>query len=65
MKPIEFEEQTTILGKPNNMTDDECSSLPIYSDGEQTISCWRLSFRERLQILIFGKLWVGVVFGNT
>ena len=65
MRPTEFDEQTTILGKPIGMTDEECSSLPIFSDGTQTISSWKLSLKERLQILIFGKIWVGVVFGKT
>jgi hypothetical protein len=65
MTPTEFNEQTTILGKPSGMSDEECGSLPIFSDGNQTISCWKLSLKERLQILIFGKIWVGVVFGKT
>ena len=33
MNPINFKEATKILRKPENMTDEECGTLPIYTDG--------------------------------
>ena len=65
MNPIEFKEQTKVLGKPKNMTDEECGSLPVYCDGQQCISCWKLSWKERLQVLLYGKLWAFVISGYT
>lgn len=65
MKPINFDESNRTLQKPAGMTDDECGPLPIFTNGEQCISCWRPSLRERLSILIFGKVWVWVWFGKT
>jgi len=32
--------------------------LPSYSDGRETISCWHLTWRERLYLLLTGKLWL-------
>lgn len=65
MNPISFKESNRTLTKPDTMTDDECSSLEIYSDGQQCISCWKMSFKERLQAVLFGKIWIGVVSGLT
>ncbi len=35
MKPIKFKEATKNLLKPENMTDEECSSLWVYNDGRR------------------------------
>ena len=65
MKPIKFEEQTKILSRPKSMTDEECGSLAIFSDGKVCLSCWKMGFKERLKALIFGKIWVQVYSGKT
>lgn len=65
MKPTKFEEANRRLLKPESMTDDECGSLDVYTDGEQCISCWEMSFKERLSALIFGKVWLIVISGQT
>lgn len=65
MQPIDFPEKTDVLNKPATMTDEECGSLPIYRDPRRTVcvSCWRPTWRERLSILFFGKIWVHVHSG--
>ena len=65
MKPIEFKEQNRLLKKPENMTDEQCSSLPVYAENGVCTSCWKLSFKERLNALLFGKIWVGVLTGTS
>jgi hypothetical protein len=65
MKPLPFKEKTKTLSKPDSMADEQCSSLDVYCDGEQCISCWRPSWKERLSILLFGKVWLSVLFGET
>ena len=64
MKPIKFKEMNRELTKPKNMT-EECSSLYVYTDEEVCISCWKLSFIERLKALIHGRVWLGVLSGGT
>ena len=65
MKPTTFNEQTKVLTKPFNMTDIECGTLPVYSDGNQCISCWGLNFIERVKLLVFGKIWLQVLFNGN
>ena len=65
MKPIKFAEANKNLLKPQNMTDEECSSLWVFTDGKQCISCWKLSFKRRLSALIHGKVWLSVLSGQT
>jgi len=65
MKPIEFKEQTKILQKPHNMITKECGSLPIFNDGRHCISCWQPTWREKLSILFYGKVWLSIRGRNT
>ena len=65
MKPISFKEQNKILTKPSSMTDDECQSMPVFTDGVNCISCWKLNLKDRLKALIFGKVWIYVWSGKT
>ena len=65
MKPIEFKGQTKILLRPGSMTDEECESLAVFSDGKICLSCWKMGFKERLKALIFGKIWVWIHSGET
>ena len=65
MKPVKFKEANKNLLKPNNMTDEECSNLWVYTDGEQCISCWKMTIKQRLSALFFGKVWISVLSGQT
>lgn len=64
MKPIVFKEANKTLVRPSTMTPDECSPLPVFSDGQQTISCWNLSLKERLTALLVGRVWMSVKWGG-
>ncbi len=63
MKPIKFKEATKVLQRPATMTDAECASLHVWTDGKECVSCWKPSFRERLNILLHGKVYLGVLSG--
>ena len=65
MKPIKFEQANKNLLKPESMTDEECSSLWVYNDGRECISCWRLTWKERIKALLFGRVWLSVLSGRT
>ncbi len=68
MQPIPFQNQTVELQpNPNQLEIDEkpVGILPIWTDGCQCISCWKLSIWERLQILFSGKVWLGIYSGTT
>lgn len=54
MIPIEFPQQTVILAKDQ----PEYLPLPAYMDHQQTVSCWSLTWWERLKVLWGGRLWL-------
>lgn len=59
MKPIEFKEANVKLILTG------CGDLPAFRDGRQVISCWKMSFKERIRALISGKVWLGIRHENT
>lgn len=68
MKPIPFKGQTIELQpNPNQLEIDglEVGTLPIYTDGEQCVSCWKMTFTERLKALWFGNVWIFIHSGRT
>jgi hypothetical protein len=69
MKPSIFDESNKSLLPPNSVNySDNVSGiepLSVWTDGEQCVSLWRPSWRERLSILIFGKVWLALLSGTT
>lgn len=65
MKPIDFPQSTKVLQRPSTMTEKECLSLHVWNDGKQCVSCWKPSFKERLNVLFNGKVWLGVLSGKS
>lgn len=62
---VRFPEANRNLLKPESMTDEECGSLWVYTDGKICISCWKLNLRQRLAVLFTGKVWLGILSGYT
>ena len=54
MIPTEFPEQNIIWAKDQS----EYLPLPAITDDTYTVTCWALSWRERLRMLWFGRLWL-------
>jgi hypothetical protein len=68
MKPTNFPESNgTLSGGPaaDYGTEDDVVDLPVHRDGQQIISCWRLSWRERFRLLVTGRVWLLVLTGRT
>ena len=61
MKPISFKEQNVVFAEDQ----PGYISLPAYRDDSgQVISCWQLTWKERLSILCTGRLWMRVFTFN-
>ena len=64
MHLIEFPEQTTVKAK----NQPEYNPLPAYrfvKDPQgRTVCCWILSFKERLKVLLSGKIWHQILTFN-
>ncbi len=54
MEPIAFAEQTMVWAKDQ----PPYLPLPAYSNDTETISCWRLTWSERLKLAWTGRLWL-------
>ena len=65
MKPIKFKQANKKLSHRPLYKDQECLSLWIYSDGYHCLSCWKMSLKQRLSALFFGRVWVCVLSGHT
>ena len=65
MIPNSFVEANKDLQKPDNMTNEECGNLPVFSDGKYCVSQWKMSVRERLHCLFHGYIWLRVHSGYT
>ena len=64
MEAIKFKESNVVFAE----NQDEYKQLPVYYDETQdkgvVVTCYKLSFVERLRVLFFGKLWLAVMTFN-
>jgi len=68
MKPVAFRLSNKVLRPGGGEYSENVTGvdpLPIWTDGEQCVSCWRMSLHERLAALLFGRVWVSVLSGST
>lgn len=67
MKPTHFPEANRTLVdngyRSESVTDIE--TLFVWTDGEQCVSCWKMSWRERISALLFGKVFISVLSGSN
>ncbi len=54
MTPIAFKEQNVVVARDQK----EYQPLPAFQDDTYTISCWKLTWRERLTVLFTGRVWM-------
>ena len=63
-KPVKFDESNFVWkGWPADAATGREAVLDLHSfrDGKgETVSCWKMSWWERVQILFTGKVWLGV-----
>lgn len=69
MLPVTFPEQNFTFHKPNDMTDEQCSSLSVFK-GHDTenipciVSCWQFSKEDLEEIQKTGRIWLSIT-GHT
>lgn len=54
MKPIDFKGRNRVFAK------DQPEYIPLHahiSPGGIVTSCWKMSFKERLKVLMMGEVW--------
>lgn len=63
MKPIHFKHENIVFAKDQ----PEYQPLPalrLDTPECQVISCWKLSFKERVKILFTGRMWISLMSFN-
>lgn len=63
LKPVPFKEANRELYPA--MYSKQHKGIVVFTDGEQCISRWKLTLRQRLSVLIFGRMWLGIRSGNS
>jgi hypothetical protein len=68
MEPVEFEYANWTLRPSGQRYSDNVTGvdpLRVWTDGEQCVSCWRMSLKERLAALLFGRVWLALLSGRS
>ena len=69
MKPAAFKQANgTLLGAPgaNFGTAENVSDLPVCrTPNDGIISCWQLTWLDRLRLIVTGKVWLLVLSRST
>jgi len=60
MEAVKFKGHNTIYAK----NQPQYHQLPALVDKGQILSCWEMGWKERLNALLFGKIWL-CILGNT
>jgi len=61
MKPIKFKECNVNFAE----NQDEYNTLPAFRNEKgEVITCWNLTFRERLRVLFKGNIWLCLLSFN-
>lgn len=63
MRPKNFKEANVIFAKDQ----PEYGQLPAFRNDSQSgevVTCWQLSFKDRLQVLFKGEIWLNMLTFN-
>lgn len=64
MKPVKFKEVNVTFAEDQ----PEYQPLPAFVDRNspqgEVVTCWKLSFRERLRVLFKGEIWLSLMSFN-
>jgi hypothetical protein len=65
MQSINFAESNLVLTHPTDMTEEECKSLPVWSNGVYCVSVWNASLLDRVKFIFTNRLYLIIKSGNT
>ena len=60
MKTIEFLEANIKIGFPNNRDPKKNNTLRVETKKVDVVTCWKMSFRERIKAFFTGRVWLVV-----
>ena len=63
MKPVKFKHQNVIFAK-DQPEYHPLPALKLNTPEGEVISCWQMSFKERMKVLLTGKVWLSLMSFN-
>lgn len=63
MKPVKFKGQNTVFAE-NQPEYTPLPALRLDTDDGQVVTCWEMSFSERIRVLFTGRVWVSLLSFN-
>ena len=63
MKPIEFKHQNIVFAE-NQEDYISLPALKLDTPNGEVITCWKLSFKERVKLLFTGRIWLSILAFN-
>ena len=63
MKPIKFKDQNITFAKEQPQY-QPLPALKLNTPEGHVITCWKLSFKERIKVLFFGVVWMNILTFN-
>lgn len=64
MKAVPFKHQNIVFAE-NQPEYLPLPALKIESKEGEVITCWKLSFKERIKVLLFGNVWMSLMSFNS
>lgn len=63
MKPVKFKEQNVVFAE-NQPEYTPLPALRLDTTDGQVVTCWKMSFKERIRVLFTGKVWMSLLSFN-
>lgn len=63
MKTISFKHQNIVFAE-NQPEYTPLPALKLNTENGEVISCWSMNFRERLKVLVTGRVWLSLMSFN-
>jgi len=63
MKPVEFKHQNVVFAK-DQPEYQPLPALKLDTPQGEVVSCWKMTWKEKLKFLITGKIWVTLMSFN-
>lgn len=65
MQPVPFKQSNKKLEASTEIAKNYyCKPMDVYTDGEICISRWKIGFLDRIRLLFYGHIWVGILNGG-
>ncbi|MCE5277172.1 MAG: hypothetical protein LLG03_03985 [Planctomycetaceae bacterium] len=55
LTPIRYKHCNTTL------VADGCNDLPVFNDGQQYLTCWKLSWRQLIDVIFRRRVWLCIL----